>query len=78
MKKFLGYTVVNTKTKKFVDYNGSEYEESFSSWHTKKGPQEILDEIDWYIKHYNNKYSRKMKENRKNFKIGKLFVEVER
>lgn len=76
MRKFLGYTVVNTKTRKFVDYDGSEDEEGYSSWDTKEGPQEILDEVDWYIKNYNNKDSRKIKQNRKHLKIGKLFVEA--
>ena len=76
MKKFLGYTVINTKTERFVMCPYSEDEESFESWKEKDGAQETLDEIDWFIKNHNNKQSRHLKKQRKHIKIAKLFVEA--
>ena len=75
MKKFLGYVVVNVKSKKFVDYDGTEGD-SFESWDNKTGPQEVLDEVDYYVARHNNKHSRKIAQARNHLKIGKLFVEA--
>jgi hypothetical protein len=77
MKKFLGYTVVNTKSQKFIDVNGRkvcEYEESFDCWDDKTGPTETLGEIDWCLKHQNNKMVRRLRKERKHIKIAQLFV----
>ena len=65
---------VNSKNNTFLDYDGYEYQESYSTWDKKDGAQEILDEIDFYINKYDNKFSRKLKANRKNFKVVKLFI----
>jgi len=71
----IGYTVLNTKNGKYLDTNGRsvyEFKTSFVTWHTPKGAQEVLDEIDHIINDYNNKVTRKLKRNRKYFKVVKM------
>jgi hypothetical protein len=77
LTRFSGFTALNVKTNRFVDYDGKEYESSYSVWETPEGAQEIIDEIDWYAKKYNNKFARKLRRNLKNFKVVKVVEHFE-
>jgi len=75
MKRTIGYVVVNVKTGNFVDHDGTECPDSFDSYPNPTDPLEIIEEVNHYITHHNNKLSRKLALNRKHYKIGKIVVE---
>ena len=75
--QLLGYTVLNIKTKKFVDFDGWEYENDYEVYSDKQDARQIIDEIIFYTKTHNNKFSRKLKNNIKNYKIVKLKTIIE-
>lgn len=67
MKRFIGYTLINKKTNKFVDDCGYEslYYEAYKS---TKGPNEMLDDLWYYAKK-----DKIIKNNFKNYRIVKVY-----
>jgi hypothetical protein len=66
-----GYTVINTKSKTFVDYDGSEGS-GYETWDNFDGANEILNEIYHFIKSHDSVKSRKARKNRKHFSVVKI------
>ena len=75
-RKFEGYSLVNVKTKKFLDCDGTEIKE-YSYYEDIVDVREILNDLKWYIKNYNNRRSRRLKKNFKNFEIVKIYTSIE-
>ena len=73
--KFLkdqGYTVININNNNFVEFDGNESSDSYATYSEQSGAQEILEEIDWWLKNRNNKKTRQLAQNRKHFKVVKI------
>ncbi len=77
IRRFMGYTVLNTKSGKFVDYDGVESDKDYEFWPTTAGAQETLDDIDYTIGNFGNKNAQKLADKRKDLKIVKLTIVIE-
>ncbi len=77
IRRFMGYTVLNVKSGKFVDYDGAESEKDYEFWPTTVSAQEVLDDIDYTIGNFGNKNAQQLANKRKDLKIVKLTTVIE-